>query len=93
MGPTPAPSLPGRVARNLKHPGREHSRTSTADLLYQAQDHTCDIFILRGREIFSLISYICLSYREVSFLVVITNNIQELSGFGGGGGGGGGSFI
>ena len=35
--------------------------------------HTCDIFFLHGRGISSLKSYYLLSYREVYFLVVMTN--------------------
>ena len=35
--------------------------------------HTCDIFFLHGRGISSLKSYYSLSYREVYFLVVMTD--------------------
>ena len=35
--------------------------------------HTCDIFFLHGRGISRLKSYYLLSYREVYFLVVMTN--------------------
>ena len=38
-----------------------------------ALKHTCDIFFLHGREISNLQSYYLLSYREVDFLVVMTD--------------------